>query len=614
MSTQNTAVIALLGQPNSGKSSVFNRLTGSRQHVGNWPGKTVEKKEGRFTNGGRTYIVADLPGSYSLSARSDEEVITRGYIESGKADVVCILADASQLSRSLYMLADFACSAGRKTPAVLLLNMMDVAKAQGVEIDAAELEKRLGVPVLPFVAIEKASYEAFYAAVDRAIAQQTTLPALAAQNAAERYKWIDELLDGAVKKTGPSGARLTKFDRLALSPKWGMPLLIGILLVVFVAAMIFSTIAVIPAFLLALYGAPPLREWFEAIGMHPFFTSLICDVLLNALYFVVMMCGFVLGVTFGFNLLEEMGYIARVSFLCDGFMSKLGLQGKAVMPCFMGLGCTIAGAAGTRVIDNWGQRVLTIAVAWAVPCGATWAVMPSLALTFFGPVGGVVIIFAILAFMVLFMALTARLFGPSLAPESERAGMVMELPPYHKPHFKALLYSTFLHTVDIFKRTSKTIFVISVLFFLVAYSSSGNPADSLIYKVGIAIEPVTRIFGLGWQTFMAFLASMISKESLLGVLNTLYSAEGASLVGATFGAKMSGSGSAIAGVLAANISKPEALAFLFAITFNMPCINALAATVREVHSAKWTAKIALYYIAVSLLLACVVYHVGLLIF
>jgi ferrous iron transport protein B len=117
-------VIALLGQPNSGKSSIFNILTGSRQHVGNWPGKTVEQKEGEFTYRGEKYLVADLPGSYSLSANSDEEVITRNYINSGKADMVCILADASQLQRSLYMLADFA---GCKVPAMLLLNMMDVA-------------------------------------------------------------------------------------------------------------------------------------------------------------------------------------------------------------------------------------------------------------------------------------------------------------------------------------------------------------------------------------------------------------------------------------------------------------------------------------------------------
>ena len=136
MSDMSETVIALLGQPNSGKSTLFNALTGMKQHVGNWPGKTVEKKEGNFEHGGRKYLVADLPGTYSLSANSDEEMITRDYIASGKADVVCILADSSQLERSLYMLADYA---GITIPCFLVLNMSDVAKEQGKSVDAKEL-------------------------------------------------------------------------------------------------------------------------------------------------------------------------------------------------------------------------------------------------------------------------------------------------------------------------------------------------------------------------------------------------------------------------------------------------------------------------------------------
>ena len=139
MTEKNETVIALLGQPNSGKSTLFNALTGMRQHVGNWPGKTVEKKEGTFSHNGKDYLVADLPGTYSLSANSDEEMITRDYIASGKADVVCILADSSQLERSLYMLSDYA---GIKVPCFLVLNMSDVAKEQGKSVDAKLIEDK----------------------------------------------------------------------------------------------------------------------------------------------------------------------------------------------------------------------------------------------------------------------------------------------------------------------------------------------------------------------------------------------------------------------------------------------------------------------------------------
>lgn len=151
--------IALLGQPNSGKSSLFNGLTGSRQHVGNWPGKTVERKDGSFVHKDTTYKIIDLPGTYSLSANSDEEVVTRNYIASGQADVVCILADASQLNRSLFMLADYT---GIRVPVVLLLNMMDVAKSQGKQIDTNGIAKSLGIPVVPLVAADKKQYGTFF--------------------------------------------------------------------------------------------------------------------------------------------------------------------------------------------------------------------------------------------------------------------------------------------------------------------------------------------------------------------------------------------------------------------------------------------------------------------
>lgn len=196
----------------------------------------------------------------------------------------------------------------------------------------------------------------------------------------------------------------------------------------------------------------------EKINVHPLLISLIRDVLMNVLYFACMMASFVLGITFGFNLMEETGYLARISFLFDNTMSRVGLQGKTIMPFFMGLGCTIAGATGTRVVDNWGQRVLVI---------------------------------------------------------------------------------------------------VSIVFFVLTYGFGGNAENSILYRVGVVIEPVTMFFGLKWEAF---------------------------------------------------------LAFIFAISFNMPCISALAATARETHSVKWTAKIGVFYAAAALLVSCIVYHVGLLVF
>lgn len=603
-------VIALLGQPNSGKSTIFNMMTGSHQHVGNWPGKTIDQKDGEYRYHENKRCLIDLPGSYSLSAGSDEEVITRNYISSGNVDLVLIIADASQLKRSLYMLADYV---GTKVPTILVLNMMDVANAQDIHIEINKLSQKLGIPVVGMSAIQKKDYANLYETIENALEEKAYIKKDPFSSVESKYTFIDDLLVDVVIEEKKKAVAYTKFDHIALAPVLGKILAVLIILVIFLVAMIVAfVIAGIPAIALTQLSSV-LRTFFESLDVAPFLISLICDVFINALYFAIMMASFVLGITFGFNLLEESGYLARISFLFDHTMSKVGLQGKSIMPFFMGLGCTIAGASGTRVVDNWGQRVLAIAMSWAVPCGATLSVVPTLAIALFGGTGGFVVIVLIFVFMFLMMWVIYKIFGNSLAPKENRVGLIMELPPYHKPNYKNTLYITFRHTVDIFVRAFRVISLVSVVFFLVTYGFEGTAESSLLYKFGMAIEPVTMFFGLKWQAFLAFCASAISKESLLGVLNTLYGT-GGSLVSSTFGAKVAGSSSDISAILSSNFTKPEGLAFIFSISFNMPCISALAATVRETHSVKWTAKIGIFYTCASLLVACIVYHIALFIF
>lgn len=606
----NTPVIALLGQPNSGKSTIFNMMTGSHQHVGNWPGKTVDQKEGEFKYKGKKMIVADLPGSYSLSANSDEEIITKDYITSGNADLVLVMADASQLKRSLYMLADYI---GTKVPAVLVLNMMDVAKGQGVTIHTEELSKKLGIPVVPMSAIQKKDYAGLYETIEKSLEDEPIIQKDALSDAREKMAFIDELLEDVLVVSKTSKSAFTKFDRAALSPVKGKLIAFGIIIGIFLLAMIFAgVVGGIAAAVLAVISSG-LNTVMTSVNVHPLLISLICDVLINVLYFATMMASFVLGISLGFNLMEETGYLARISFLFDHTMSKVGLQGKTIMPFFMGLGCTIAGTTGTRVVDNWGQRVLAIAMSWAVPCAATLSVVPTIAIALFGSTGGFLVIMSIFLFMFFMMWVVYKVFGNSLSPKSERVGLIMEMPPYHKPNFKNILYVTFQRTLDIFCRALRVISLVSIVFFILTYGFGGSPETSILYKLGVLIEPVTMFFGLKWQAFLAFCASAISKESLLGVLNTLYGA-GGSLVSSTFGAKTAGSATDISAILSANFTKAQGLAFIYAISFNMPCVSALAATARETHSVKWTAKIGVFYTVFSLLIACIVYHVGLLIF
>ncbi len=666
------ATIALLGQPNSGKSTLFNALTGLRQHVGNWPGKTVEKKEGSFVRDGKEYRVADLPGSYSLSANSDEEVITRDFIASGKADVVCILADSSQLQRSLFMLADYA---GINVPCFLLLNMADVAKDKGKMIDAAAIENKLGIPVVPFSATDVKSYESFYKTLERAISKDSRIDVeelakryenvkgyreicdLIPDNAIEGYssmwlavkviendavvlaklknalgaeayakieevrkntkgavatgnckfKWIDELLDDAVKANDKK-VSLGRLDRIYLNKTWGKPAVVLTVLLGLIA----SFIPALPLMgvgeaVLALKA--PVMNGLISIHCPEFIVLVIGDVIIQSFSYIFKMLGFVFGVTLVFGLLEEVGVMARISYVFDNTMGKLGLQGKSVMPFLVSFGCTMGGAAGARVIDNWGQKVLTIALAWAVPCGAAWATIPMLSSIFFGP-GAVLIIAVILLTMLLHMWITAKVFGRKLVKKEDRYGMIMELPPYHKPKWGSLFRYVFGRTKETFFRVTKVILLVCGIFWLLSYSPSGN--GGILYAIGMAIEPVTKFFGLPWQLFLSYVASAVGKEGAVGVISALYS--GGSY-GAAFNQAMAGAAdnTNLSSLLLANVTKPEALAFIFAMTFNMPCVVALAATYQETHSAKWTGRIVLYYTIVSLILAFLAYHIGLLI-
>ena len=610
--------IALLGQPNSGKSTVFNALTGSRQHVGNWPGKTVEKKDGSYTWKGVKYTLTDLPGSYSLSGNSDEEIITEDYIRSGEADLVCVLVDASQLERSMYMLADFA---ALDHPAILLLNMMDVAGSQGKKIDADLLSSRLGIPVLPFTAADSKGYDELKDLLAKELADPHKLSSVpdtvnrggsASEVKAEgsaKYDWISRML-AEVTKTNSDRFTLTKRDKTLLSPVWGKILCILIVLVGFLAAMIImlpfmSVGSMIPGLV-----REPVANFLNGLNVHPWLVSIFSLMLPNVLYFSVSMAAFVLGVNIVFGYLEEIGFLARAAYQFDGVLSKLGLQGKAVAPMLMGFGCTIGGATGTRVMDNWGQKMLAMAIVWAIPCGSIWSVVPVISGMFFPAWGTILVCLGILVYVVIMSWIVSKVFGKTLAPQETRSGMIMELPPYHKAHWKHIIKEAIYKAWDIFLRALRTVTLISLLFWALSYTSGGDIQSSLLYRIGTAIEPVTRIFGLSWQTFMAFLSSAFAKEAVLGVLNAIFVGQ-SSLVEATFLSKTTAlDASLLASAMSSSISKAEALAFIFACTFNIPCVMALSTTYKESHSLKWTARVAAFYVGCALLLSCIVYHVS----
>ncbi|WP_296047830.1 ferrous iron transport protein B [uncultured Gemmiger sp.] len=640
--------IALLGQPNSGKSSLFNGLTGSHQHVGNWPGKTVEHKAGSFTVNGTTYSIVDLPGSYSLSAGSQEEVVTTGYIRSGQADLVAILVDSSQLERSLYMLADFI---GTRIPAVLILNLMDVAKQKGIKIDTAKLSVQLGIPVIGFVAAERKRYPALKEQLAQALQHPQILNqdvlmqhyrADAALNFAARavkqpadgiytpekqaildleqtddglmlsgkykYRFIDELLTGAVQKPA-SKPTLSRFDKAALGVRSGKWVALTMILLALGAAMMVAAPIMGGAFLIPPLLSGPLEQLMTSLHVWKPLAEMIYVVIPNVLAFTLAMASFVVGVNLVFNFLEDIGYMARISFVFNNVMEKFNLQGKSMCSFLMSLGCNMAGVAGSRVIDNAGQRFLTMLLVWSIPCGTTLSLAPMLGGVFFGPMGSALVLVLIAVMTIGSMYLASRVFASKLVDQAESHGLVMELPPYHKPKWGHIIRSSLMKAVDIFWRAFKMIYLVSIVFYLLSYPWGGNV--SLLVRVGQVISPVTEFFGMTWQMFMAYLSSMLTKESLLGVINALYS--NTDIAAAAFNAKSVGISDSIAALLPQVITKAQALGFIMAIVFNVPCTMTVAATYRENHSIKWIALSVSYYVAFSLAISCIFYHIGLLI-
>lgn len=670
--------IALLGQPNSGKSTLFNALTGSHQHVGNWPGKTVERAEGFFTYGEELYRVVDLPGSYGLTANSAEEVVTRTYIEHGYADLVCVIVDASQLERSLYMLADFA---GIESPVMLVLNMMDVAEQQGKKIDVQKIEKMLNIPVLGFTASDMGGYPEFFKKLEKAIDSPSKISSEKIRLIVEReggservanlekleslianlkcynrerfwvaskllendslvrsevetavtpehwnqikeildsegsdgglltgeakYRFVSEILRDASSSCEKS-VSLSRFDRIATHRIWGKVVAFFILVITLAVSMIIAVPIIASCFGLQSVAEPLVVKMCESLGWWPAVASFVNSVIIGGLAVTVAMMGFVFAILVTFGLMEDTGYLARSSYVFDSWLSRLGLHGKAFMPLVSGLACTGGAVCGTRVLDTRGQRLFAMVLLWSIPCGSKVAVVLFLASVFFGsaaPLFGVIYVAMIFASF----WLSSKLFGNKLMPVNERVGMIMELPPYHKPHWKILLKTVVRNVWAVFKKAILVIWFVSLIFWLISYSKDGNVEHSVLYTIGNAIEPFTQIFGMRWQLFISYIGGIFSKEASLGVMSVVFSStsDAFSLIA------RNAAGANLGEMMRAVISIPEALAFIFASMFNIPCVLAMGTTYRETHSLKWMLAIAGYYFAISLGLAFIVYHIAL---
>ncbi len=673
--------VALAGQPNTGKSTVFNFLTGSNQHVGNWPGITVEKKEGTFVRDGVSYKVVDLPGTYSLSANSREELIARDFIIRKAPDLVVVVVDASQLTRSLYLVAEMMAVG---VPLIVALNMMDVAEKKGLAIDLYACMKSVGVPVVPMTASRGRGIDSLCQAIADSAGQgfcsyepcctpegdfavllqhiqerieeyvpdgyrlgwvarklleddsemigmmrermgekewlpvQKMLPADnqgAFALVKARYDWIDRIVASSVVRKEGSDPAIHRgfFDKLATNLFTGTVLAMLVTLAGFVlsATVAFSFLMLMNPLII---GAVEAVQGRIGEGL-PLLGDFIAQGVIPAVTMIVAISVFIFGIMLFTAFLEDIGYLPRMAYIADMFMNRIGLPGKSFLPLFMGLGCNIASVMGCRVIESKRQRFKTIIISSHVPCPGVMVTIAFMIGIFFGSLAPFIAAAAFLA-LLLQTYMTSKLLDHTVLRGAE-AGLIMELPPYHIPNLKTIWAHVWRRFTSFVRKAGSLLAVIIAMIWALSYFPNGNMMDSYLATAGKIFEPLGMLMGMDWRLLTCLFVAFISKEAALiaiAVLFGIQTGEGA-LTGMMIGEGVSEADNAIIGsVLAAQVSLPAALAFIFALLFSIPCFATVGSVYFETQSLKWTIGSVLYYTSLSLIWGIAAYQVGLLLF
>lgn len=612
-----TPTIALVGNPNCGKTALFNALTGGRQKVANYPGVTVEKKTGRLTTpAGRTLQIVDLPGTYSLRARSPDEVITRdavlGRLEGEVApDLIVCVADATNLRLALRLALELK-RVGR--PVMLSLNMMDIARKRGIEIDADRLAHELGVPVVSSIAVRRGGIDALLAKIDSAVANLPVAGAASwhAPDAGELRSGqheADRLLRAVVRRTGERDAGTARADAVLLHPVGGLVILLAILFVMFQAVFAWAQ----PGMDAIEAGFHWLGSLVDTVPLPYLLKSFLKDGLIGGVGSVLVFLPQIVILFFFILVLEDLGYMARAAFLMDRIMGGAGLHGRAFIPLLSSFACAIPGIMATRVIDDKRDRLTTILVAPLMTCSARIPVY-TLIIGAFIPdreVWGFIGLQGLVMFG-LYATGIAGALGVSFVikrliwRDMPGEPFMLELPDYKIPQLKSLAIGLWTRAAIFIKRAGTIILAMMVLIWVLATfpqppEGATEPAISysLAAMIGSAIQPLTAPLGFNWQINVALIPGMAAREVAVGSLGTIYAISG----GEEAADKI---GQAIAG----QWSLGTALALLAWYVFAPQCASTLAVIRRETGSWKWMWVTFFYMLALAYVAALITYQVA----
>lgn len=550
----NEFTIGLVGNPNCGKTTLFNALTGARQRVGNWPGVTVEKKSGEYVLATARVEVVDLPGTYSLDVVDREvsldERVARDYVQAGEADLIVNIVDASNLERNLYLTTQLI---EMGVPLLVVLNMTDVAEAKGMKVDADALARELGCPVVPIVAAagsgiaglketvaRVAPLKARPAASDALSARIAELASAGAGDldddldiliADARYGFANRVANAAVTRSGAVARDLTdRIDRVVLDRALGIPIFLVMMYLMFM-----FTINIGGAFIdffdqaAAALVVDGFGEVLGSFGAPEWLNVLLAKGIGGGLQTVATFIP-VIGFLYLFlSVLEDSGYMARAAFVMDRFMRWVGLPGKSFVPLIVGFGCNVPAIMATRTLEHRRDRLMTIAMAPFMSCGARLPVYVLFAAAFF-PQNAQNVVFGLYLIGIAVAVVTGLILKNTLL-KGEATPFIMELPPYHLPTLKGVLIHTWDRLKSFIVKAGRIIVpMVLVLNFLNAVGTDGSFGNedsdkSVLAEVGRSIAPAFSPLGLNeenWPAAVGIFTGVLAKEAVVGTLNSAY--------------------------------------------------------------------------------------------
>jgi len=587
-------VVAIIGPPNSGKSTLFNRLTGLRQKVANFPGVTVEQRVGRAkTTSDRDITIIDLPGVYSLNPRSEDEQVTHDVLkgemkDAPKPDAVLLILDSTNLGRHLVLAAPIL---SLKLPTLVILNMADDLASRGGQVDTAELASELGAPVALISATKGDGVEKVFQFIEGTAGGTTSLAAPRVelpvlQDIPRCRQWARQVGVGAAYQAPAPPLWTRRLDAVFLHP------VAGPLIFLAVVAGVFQTI---------FSGAKPLMDGLQAMIEHGsawlgnvlpagIFRSLLVEGVGHGVGSVVVFLPQILLLFLFIGILEDSGYLARAALIADRTMAKFGLQGKSFIPLLSAYACAVPAIMATRTIESKRDRLATILIAPLMTCSARLPVYTLIIAAFIherpliGPLlgtqAGALLGLYVLGFLAAIV--TARVLKSSIL-KSERTPFMLEMPPYRMPTLRSLGLRLVDRSKVFLRRAGTVILAVSLVLWVLLHLPlhNGQPPEiehSFAGMIGNAVEPAIKPLGFNWKIGIGLISSLAAREVIVSTLGTIYGVEGTG-----------GESEGLRQRLQSELTPGGAVALLIFFAFAMQCMSTIAVVRRETGGWKWPA-------------------------